>query len=175
MVPCTRYQWEAVQKTAELNGWTPFAEPDRLYQTRPFTVQSPLFPDTILTHELGSFVYRAGFRVDSSAPQHCSLTYDPGDHELVSDLTPSNTYFVFWFMTPGSQVLEAPEPTVILFSFSTPTSVSFVGSYVPPDHGQGCRLQFTIPEQTSPPSPPEPWISGIVTQFALSDEPPPPL
>jgi hypothetical protein len=172
MVPCTRYQWEAVQKTAEANGWTPFVEPDRLYQTRPFTVQSSLFPDTILTHELGPFVYRAGFVVRSPSSVSGSLTYDPGDHVLVDSLSSNDAYSVFWFMSPDAQVLEAPEPTLIVFSFTAVTP-SFVGSYVPPHHGQGCRLQFTFPAQSSPPNPPEAWIQGVVTQFSLSDEPPP--
>jgi hypothetical protein len=172
MVPCTRYQWEALQKTAEANSWTPFVEPDQLYQTRPFRVSSPLFPDTILTHELGAFVYMAGFLVNVPSPQHGSLTYDPGDHELVSDLTPSNIYFVFWFMTPDSQVLEPPEPTLLVFS-RTASDPSLVTSYVPSHHGQGCSFQFTFPAQSTVPSPPAVWIIGAATQFALSDAPPP--
>jgi hypothetical protein len=172
MVPCTRYQWEAIQQTAEANGWTPFPEPDQQYQTRPFIVMSPLFPHTILTHELGAFVFRAGFLVVSTAPEHCTLTCGPSAHPLVSDLTPSNMYFVFWFMTPDSEVLDPPEPTVLVFSIAGPNP-SLVTSYVPPHHGQGSGLQFTIPEQSSPPDPPATWIEGFVTQFALSNESPP--
>jgi hypothetical protein len=174
MVPCTRYQWDALQKTAEANGWTPFVPPDQLYQTRPFTVLSPLFPDTILTHELGAFVSMTGFIVAPSAPNNCSLTYDPGDHELVSGLTSSTAYFVSWFMTPDSQVIDPPEATLVVFS-RTGGSPSFVTSYAAPHHGQGYRLQFTFPAQSTVPSPSAVWISGSVTQFALSDEPPPVL